>query len=60
MLEALAAGLLVFAVSFAGLMLVEKLIHKLTKNPDQSYRWGVWLFSILLGLWGFLTSIGRS
>lgn len=60
MLEPLLVGLIVFGISFAGLMVAERLIHRLTKNPDRSYRWGVWLFSILLGAWGFLTSIGRS
>lgn len=59
MVEAILAALVVFGVSFGILMLVEKLIHRLTKNPDRSYRWGVWLFAILLAIYAYLTSLGR-
>ncbi len=59
MLEAVLVALAVFILSYLGLMLVEKLIHRLTKNPDRSYRWGVWLFSILIAVYAFITSLGR-
>ncbi|MBW3538611.1 hypothetical protein KY386_03940 [Candidatus Parcubacteria bacterium] len=58
-LGAVAVGLLAGAVSFAVLSLVEQLIHKLTRNPDTSYRWGVWVFSVLIALYVFLTNLGR-
>ena len=59
MIGPLLTGVTIFGLSFIGLSLVELIIHKLTKNRDKSYRWGVWLFSILLGLYGFYTSLGR-
>jgi hypothetical protein len=59
MLKALLAALAAFAISAALLLVVEKLIHRLTYNPDRSYRWGVWLFSGLVAVWAFLTNMGR-
>jgi uncharacterized protein HemY len=59
LLESILAAVLAFAAMFVALMLVEKLIHKLTHNPDKSYRWGVWVFSSLVGVWAFITSLGR-
>jgi hypothetical protein len=58
----MAAGLLsagAFVIVFAALSGVEKLIHRLTKNPDQSYKLGVWIFSVLAAVYAFLTSLGR-
>lgn len=59
MIEAILVAASTFSLSFIGLMLVEKLIHHLTKNPDRSYRWGVWLFSILFGAYMFINYLGR-
>ncbi len=59
MLEAALVALLVFGVSFVVLMGVERLIHRLTYNPDRSYRWGVWLFALLAAAYAFMTSLGR-
>lgn len=53
----LAAG--IFVLTFSGLMIVEHLIHRLTKNPDKSYTIGVWTFSLLAAAYTFLTSLGR-
>lgn len=53
------AAFVVFGLSMLGLTVVEKIIHKLTKNPDKSYQIGVWIFSILLGLYTYFTSLGR-
>jgi hypothetical protein len=59
MLKALAAAALALVVSVPVLLGVEKLIHRLTYNPDRSYRWGVWLFSALVATWVFMTNLGR-
>lgn len=59
MLQALLSGLAVFAAAVLILLAVEKLIHRLTHNPDVSYRWGVWLFAGLAGIYAFLSSLGR-
>ncbi|HSH31453.1 MAG TPA: hypothetical protein VK963_02175 [Candidatus Saccharimonadales bacterium] len=57
--SAVVSAVVIGAVSFLALSLVEKLIHKLTHNPDKSYRWGVWVFSLLIGLYAFVTNLGR-
>jgi uncharacterized protein HemY len=59
MLKALVTALVVFALSLPVLLGVEKLIHRLTYNPDRSYRWGVWLFASLMAVWAFITNLGR-
>lgn len=59
MAKSAAAGAVVFVVVWLGLSLVEALIHRLRHNPDKDYRWGVWLFSILAGVYTFVTSLGR-
>ncbi len=59
MKQALISALIVFLVSFVVLIGAEKLIHKLTKNPDKSYRWGIWTFAILIAVYTYLTSLGR-
>lgn len=53
------AALLTFAVSFVCLSIVEKIIHYLTKNPDQSYKIGVWTFSVLIAIYFYFDYIGR-
>jgi uncharacterized BrkB/YihY/UPF0761 family membrane protein len=57
--EPILVALVVFGVSYIGLLGVEKAIHRLTHNPDQSYRLGVWTFAILLALYAYTTSLGR-
>jgi hypothetical protein len=59
MSEAILFGFLAFGVTFVGLMVVERFIHKLTRNKDRSYRWGVWTFAILAGAYACFTSLGR-
>lgn len=59
MITAVLAALIAFGLSFMALTLVDLLIHRLTKNPDKSYKWGVWTFSILAALWAFITNLGR-
>jgi hypothetical protein len=41
------------------LTVIEMAYHYIRKNHDKSYRWGVWLFSILLAVYAFVTSFGR-
>ncbi len=59
MLRALLAGAIAFGLSYIALTFVELLIHKLRKNKDKSYRWGVAIFSILIAIYAYLTSVGR-
>jgi Ni/Fe-hydrogenase subunit HybB-like protein len=60
MTKALVTAVGVFVVVLAGLMLAEKLIHRLTHNHDRNYRWGVWLFALLAAVYAYLTSLGRA
>ena len=60
MLAALGGAVLGATVTFVLLMVVERVIHSLTHNHDRSYRWGVWLFAILAGLYIFITDLGRN
>ena len=59
MLHAILIGIFVGLVCFNLLYFVELWWHKRRHNRDRSYRWGVWLFSILAALYAFLTSLGR-
>jgi len=59
MLEAFLAGLSIFVLAYLGLMFIETIIHRVSRNPNRSYRWGVWLFSLLLGLYAFINYLGR-
>lgn len=59
MRSAIAAALVVFVVVFAILSFIEWLFHRLRHNPDTSYRWGVWLFAILAGLYIFINNLGH-
>lgn len=58
-MEALIAAAVAFGISLIGLNLVEKLIHKLTNNPDRSYQIGVWVFSILIAVYFYYDYLGR-
>lgn len=55
----LIAATLAFVVSFVALTVVEKLIHWFTKNPDKSYQWGVWTFSIMIAIYFYFDYLGR-
>ena len=58
-MEPVVAATIVFVISFVGLNVVEKIIHKITKNPDRSYQIGVWLFSVLIAIYFYLDYAGR-
>ena len=58
-MKAILPALVVFLASFVGLYLLEVIYHRIVKNHDKNYRRGVWLFSILLAVYAFLTSLGR-
>lgn len=53
------AAAVAFIVSLVGLNVVEKFIHKITKNPDRSYQIGVWLFSVLIAIYFYMDYVGR-
>lgn len=57
--KAALAGLLVFGGVFVALMAAEWLIHRIYHDHDRSYRWGVWTFAILAGVWAFFSDLGR-
>jgi hypothetical protein len=57
--ESVTIGLITGAVAFAVLMVLEKALHRWRHNADRSYRWGVWVFAVLAGLYAFVTSLGR-
>lgn len=59
MIAAAGVALAIFVIVFSGLSVIEAGIHKLRHNPDTSYHWGVWLFSILAAAYAFVTSLGR-
>ncbi len=59
MIQALATGALVFVLTVILLSAFETALHVITKNTSKNYRWGVLVFSLLLAIWGFLTSLGR-
>ncbi len=59
MLESALLAVVVFGASFIVLLGLERLIHRWTFNPDRSYRWGVWLFSVLFAAYAFAMSLGR-
>jgi Mn2+/Fe2+ NRAMP family transporter len=56
-MKALLPAIVVFVLAFASLTVMA--YHYIRKNHDKSYRWGVWLFSILLAVYAFVTSFGR-
>jgi hypothetical protein len=58
-MKALLPAIVVFVLAFASLTVIEMAYHYIRKNHDKSYRWGVWLFSILLAVYAFVTSFGR-
>lgn len=59
MLDAVLVAVSTFILTYLGLMFIERLIHKLTKNRDRNYRWGVWTFAILAGVYMFINYLGR-
>ncbi len=59
MTAALLTALVVAILVFGLLMLIERWWHNFRKSDDRSYRWGVWLFALLAGVYAFLTSLGR-
>jgi predicted tellurium resistance membrane protein TerC len=59
MLEPLGAAIVVFCVVFLILEGIEYAWHRLMHNPDHSYQWGVWLFSVLAAVFTFINDIGR-
>lgn len=58
MTRALLAALLTFVVTYIVLTLIEKYVHKITQNPYKNYRWGVWLFAILMAGYVLVTNLG--
>jgi hypothetical protein len=58
-LEPILAAALAFAVTAAGLLLLEWTVRKLRHSANKSYRWGVWVFAALAAIWIFITSLGR-
>lgn len=58
-MDALLAAGLAFVLSFIVLSLVLLVVHKLTKNADRSYLWGVLIFALLAALYAYSTSVGR-
>lgn len=59
MAKAAFIGVIVFAATFVVVMAAEKLLHKVAHNPGRSYRWGVWVFAVLAGVWAAVTNLGR-
>ncbi|MFI5240092.1 MAG: hypothetical protein ACHQUB_00030 [Candidatus Saccharimonadia bacterium] len=59
MRSAIISALVVFLIVLGVLSVIERIIHKLRHNPDKDYRWGVWLFAILAGLYVFVTALGH-
>ena len=59
MFESAIVALAVFGISFIVLNFAEGWWHKQRHNADRSYRWGVWVFSILAALYAFAFSFGR-
>jgi hypothetical protein len=59
MMEAGLFAAIVFGLVYVLLMVVERWIHKLTKNKDSNYRWGVWTFAVLAAAYTFVANLGR-
>lgn len=59
MTQAIVAALVVFVVTFVVVMAAEKLLHKISHNPDRNYRWGVWVFAGLAAIYTFISNLGR-
>lgn len=58
-MRSILSALIAFGLSYAILTIFEVNLHRITKNKDKSYRWGVWTFSILIAIYTYLTSLGR-
>jgi len=59
MLKAFGSAVIAFAISFLVLMAAERLIHRLSRNANRSYVWGVWIFSVLIAVYFFVTNLGQ-
>ena len=59
MLKAFGSALIAFAISFLVLMPAERVLHRITRNPSRSYRWGVWVFSVLIAVYFFISNLGQ-
>lgn len=55
---ALGAGVIAFGGSFILLLVAELVFHRLTHNPSRHYRWGVLVFSLLIGFYEYLSALG--
>ncbi len=55
----LVVAVIVGTVSFVALDQGERWLHRRRHNKDTSYRWGVWLFTALITIYAFVTSLGR-
>ena len=58
-MEAVGIGLIIFGLSYLVLDVIEKWWHERRHDKSKSYRWGVWVFAVLAGLYAYLTSLGR-
>lgn len=54
------AALITFVITYLVLTIIEKYIHKITHNPYKNYRWGVWLFAVLMAGYVFVTNLGAN
>jgi amino acid transporter len=59
MLEAILTAFAVFTLTFVILRAAEWAYHRLRHTPDWSPHWGTWLFAVLLGVYAFVSSVGR-
>lgn len=57
-MDALRAGATAFALSFVVLMVIEAIIHRVTKNRNKAYRWGVLVFALLIGAYEYFYRLG--
>jgi hypothetical protein len=59
-MDSLSFALLAFGVSLVVLDIIERWWHERQHDHSRYYRWGVWVFASLIGLYAFITSIGRT
>lgn len=55
----LLAAIAVAALTYGVLSVIEILYHRLLHNQNRTYWWGVWVFSLLAGIYTFINSLGR-
>jgi hypothetical protein len=58
MSEALLTAVVVAAVAFMVLTVVEVIIHRLFHWKSKNYRYGVILFALLAGVYAYVTTLG--